>query len=1536
MFSNLSKTSFGTTPSGTSFGLGSSANPTGPWGNTGNTQLFGKPTTSGFGQQSTTSFGQTPTSSNSMFPFFPHASTPGFGSNTNNQSTFGSNIFGQQQQPTTNALFGSNTFGQQKPNTFGFGTQNQQQPPNLFGQSSQPQTSLFQPTGSTNLFGSGNTFGSSTIGSGTNIKFNPVTGTDTMQKGGVTTSINTKHHCITCMKEYEGKSLEELRLEDYQANRRGPQTQFGSTPFGGTPSMFGQPTENKPAFGQSPGFGQMSGSTFGQQNQTFGLTTQQPAPNIFGKTTVFGAAGSTTTGFGGFNTAPSVTNAFAANQNKPFGGSTTTPLFGSTQPQQQTPSFGSTLFGQNNQNTSGSFFNKPAQTTGFGTGGFGFSQTPATTTNNLFQQSKPVFGLGQTTTGAFSQTPGFGQTNQQSAFGTSTFGKPTNFGQNQNTFQSVNQTSLFTNTQQKPGSLIGGGIGGGLFGTNAFNTNNTSLFGVPQSTIQPQVQGYSLETSQDSKSLNLLASNQFGHAPFLTGLLPIDKPTSPTLYTTNPMEIKKMLESSKKLDDTSFNAKLRLKLGPPKTQRDNLFEEGNDEDVNKFYKLSCKRLVLKNRQESKQSIFEANSICNELTVKNSEISLISLPSDNSRIYDAAIQKNRSSEESTELSTRKTDKTNFEFSFMNRNFDKLNSNKSNVQTSSTAENEITSTDNLDENQGNTIGRMEKHQEEEEAPNNNSSSVAPFSTSDTETVLKDPLTAHVTSEISKSDSSVLLSPNSRKLGPSGIILNRAEYYTLPPIEELDYLVSQDGRCMVKGFTVGRRGYGNVYFPDEINVKNLNLDDIVHFRYKEIHMYPDESKKPTVGEGLNRRAQVTLDRVYPRVKETKEIIDNVDQVLAAKFPEQLVEISTKHGLKFIDYRPETGSWVFMVEHFSKYGFTESDEEDCELTLSKQAEKINMQKAAQPSTKLLFSRPEESDKLTKSSSTMIVDSMDLVSEYTDESDQREGDVLHKSMTIDLEGNEECNNRMYEPTDQDLFYHSSHIQLMKATFFSDSECASTVSSMDDIGGSFKPGLIEFPTKVRHCRQPQRAKAWKVFINIASRPDDTLLLKASRCYSDLGIFKGKSFKVGWFRGFENYIAKLPNSTDSEPSITLSFGTLPHLATSEVLKKSVTDCIELAQKCSEFSLDNSEEIPTFKIITDRTFLRGCYKIFKNITPETQGGPEVLYRDVWSLCNALWGPGRRSVPFVKSRLSSWLKIAVQDKAPTLKHPEFRSTTEILDVIFNHLSCFNIKEAAEMAMSANMPVLSLIIAQMHFSQKPKALITHQIKSWYSSMHVEHISPEFLKIYLLLSGSPFNESVSVCEGLDWKRAFGLHLWYFTNGGSPLQAVIDDYTKGFSCENYAVEPNPCYETADNSTSFDILYHILQLYKNPTYRLAKALNPSTYTYVKTDYQLSWLLLLFFQSVGIGLINEYEETLLHTSFSTQLEDYGLWDLAILPLLYLGDNFLKKKLILGILNRNLSTEDDEESKNIETKLKEAFFVPDIWIDNVKAEKRKNNFC
>lgn len=92
----------------------------------------------------------------------------------------------------------------------------------------------------------------------------------------------------------------------------------------------------------------------------------------------------------------------------------------------------------------------------------------------------------------------------------------------------------------------------------------------------------------------------------------------------------------------------------------------------------------------------------------------------------------------------------------------------------------------------------------------------------------------------------------------------------------------------------------------------------------IYPDDENKPPVGSDLNRRAEVTLDQVWPQDKTQREPIKDRERLDAMDYQGKLRRVCDKHDMRFVDYRPETGSWVFRVDHFSKYGLNDSDDED------------------------------------------------------------------------------------------------------------------------------------------------------------------------------------------------------------------------------------------------------------------------------------------------------------------------------------------------------------------------------------------------------------------------------------------------------------------------------------------------------------------------------------------------------------------------------------------------------------------------------------
>ncbi|XP_060682361.1 nuclear pore complex protein Nup98-Nup96 isoform X1 [Hemiscyllium ocellatum] len=931
-----------------------------------NKSQFGTPTfgnTSGF---TTSAFGQ-----NTATPGFGGfgAATAGFGTATNT----GGGLFGSTQNKP-GGLFGSSSFGQPATSStnagFGFGTSTSN---SLFGGTStgglfsNQQSNAFtqsKPAGGFGSFGasttggglfgttstasnpfggtSGTLFGGTTFSTaaptGTTVKFNPPTGTDTMVKSGVSTNISTKHQCITAMKEYETKSLEELRLEDYTAGRKGPQA-----PLGGGGGLFGTSTATSSAgtglFGATPA-NPTGGFNFGQNKTGFGANT-----GLLSQVGVLGTVcGSSLqkTGTGAFGTAtgglfgqPQQQPSTGLFGSKPFGLATTTQStgfgFGTTNTLGQPNTSSMSLFGTAPVSQSGGIFGTNTNTStgnAFGAGGglFGNTNAAFTNVNNTLFANKPAgFGTATTSASAFGTagaglfgnkpnlTIGANANTSNFGFGATAatgglFGnKPatgalgTTLGGGFGSALGAGQTSLFGSTQPKLGTTLGAGT----FGTGAFNAPNAGVgFGTPQAPVcltDPNASATQQAVLQ--QQLNALAYTPFGDSPLFRNPMVDPKKKEERLKPTNPAAQKALTTPTHyKLTPrpaTRVRPKALQASGSSKSQ---LFDGLDDDEPTSLSngtflpRKSIKKLVLKSMNNS--------TLCSPVLCK--EPNDLASPSD--------YPENGENEQECRLEREDNDQQEVNKCYTNTIVKPIPQTPEGVNS------------NRHQNSAmdDTITEMNLR-------NKLRNGILEGSSEDP-CYIDGSLSVERDSEIDDS-----LPPH-----PAGIVLTRVGYYTIPSMDELAQQLNENGECIVENFTIGRKGYGSIYFPGVVNLTNMNLDEIVHVRRKEVIVYLDDEKKPLVGEGLNRRAEVTLDGVWPTDKTTRCLIKSPERLMEMGFEERLESSSRKQGARFLEYRSETGSWVFEVTHFSKYGLQDSDEEDSELP--SKAETKKMKTAALP----------------------------------------------------------------------------------------------------------------------------------------------------------------------------------------------------------------------------------------------------------------------------------------------------------------------------------------------------------------------------------------------------------------------------------------------------------------------------------------------------------------------------------------------------------------------------------------------------------------
>uniref|UniRef100_A0A7N6B4P1 Nuclear pore complex protein Nup98-Nup96 n=1 Tax=Anabas testudineus TaxID=64144 RepID=A0A7N6B4P1_ANATE len=1496
---------------GTTGGFGTSA-----FGTTTNTGgLFGSTQNKPGGLFGSNTFSQPASSSSTSTGF-------GFGAPSGTSTS----LFGNTGTGTSGGLFSqqNNAFGANKPTSFGsFGTSTSSG--GLFGSTN---TTSNPFGGTTSLFG-GSGF-SAAQQPGTTIKFNPPTGNDTMVKAGVTTSINTKHQCITAMKEYENKSLEELRLEDYQAGRKGPTNPMAP----GTGGLFGSAT---PTSSAATGlFGSTAPNTsfsFGQNKSSFGATT--------------GGFGTTTGGLFGQQNQQQAGSLF-----KPFGQPTTTQSTGF--------SFGNTnTMGQANTSSMGLFGNTAASQSG---GLFGTSQTSTAT----------GFGTG---TGLFGQTStGFGNVGTQLESDTGCYYSVL-IQSHVCSAVGTGQTSLFGNNQNKLGTTLGTM---GTFGTTGFNSGTSTLgFGAPQQPVAlTDPNAAAAQQVMLQQQLSVLAYSPYGDSPLFRNPLSDPKKKEERLKPTNPTAQK------------ALTTPTHYKLTPRPATR-------------------VRPKALTSSGSSKSQLFDGldddePSLTNGAFIPryNQSVAPVLLP------WELAGPSGRADDD--------PEVTQF---YVNPIAKPIPQGR--TQTS------------LQD----TIIDLNMHK-----PARNGLEVS-----------------SLRSHLDLSCKYMIL------FCLSGILLTRVGYYTIPSMEDLAEMVDENGECVVENFTVGRKGYGSIFFPGEVNVSGLNLDEIVHFRRKEVIVYPDDKNKPPEGEGLNRRAEVTLDGVWPNDKTTCTQIRSPERLTDMNYEGRLEKASRKQGARFLEYRPETGSWVFEVAHFSKYGLQDSDEEE-EVPPKTDPKKLKTMMPLPPSRLQQQLAPSQQQVAPQAQVAQPVmaeldsDMADITQGFPTESmlgGEDEGDLLVVDMDTTggklggLISAEHVGVSASSQIVSALGINPHTLQIMKASLFAEDDeesdmfhdqgvmkVATDVSSprivlpgtqgRPSVGGllqtRFTSGLLSQlsdspraplpPPSLSRASpaavEPPRSIQWappgpSSFLLPPRAPEpairtvgvrrlggpvplkESVTLGKGRLLMDAALFAGRSFRVGWGPGWTlahcgQQLSSLPSKLLDHQELTskTDFSFLPKPARNKPLIESPYKVVleklvalePLAVKTSEREDEEESQAVLqrpleicLKHSTVSTTDAACPLIrpqlgvaalhdYAEWITELREKQALLgyWAEVWTLCEALWGrlgpahqdPDMETSSDYEQQLerrrtfSAWLSCGAICRVE--EEVALAGKGHHTEAIFSYLTGNRISEACRLAQKEGDHRLSLLLSQGMGSQYCRDLLALQLADWNRMQTDSYLPEERLRIFALLAGKPVWQSsdavVNVCSQLDWKRCVAIHLWFVLPPTASVADALSKYEASFQEYMYLEEEEEEEEEESKRPLYDLCFHLLKLYSDRHYSLQQLLDPLTITWERLDYRLSWHLWGVLQALHYTHLSTSRQGLLHASYAAQLESVGLWHMAVFILLHIPDHTYRERAVKELLTLHCPLKETEETLQRERFLTERLLIPDQWIHEAKATRARRD--
>ncbi|CAI9267393.1 unnamed protein product [Lactuca saligna] len=750
-----------------------------------------------------------------------------------------------------------------------------------------------------------------------------------------------------------------------------------------------------------------------------------------------------------------------------------------------------------------------------------------------------------------------------------------------------------------------------------------------------------------------------------------------------------------------------------------------------------------------------------------------------------------------------------------------------------------------------------------------------------------------------------------------LQASDYFTEPCLTELVMreLMNPGHSQRVQNFTVGRYGYGKVKFFGETDVRWLDLDQIIKFKRHEIVVYEDETTKPVIGKGLNKAAEVTL---------LLQITSMKDQVT-----EKLRVSAERQGAKFISFDSNKKEWKFTVQHFSRFGLSDDEEEDIAMgdadSDSEVQEPIPMNDSDGSDPHLL--------------SHSLPSHLGL------------DPVRMKEMQMVMFPYEEDE---HEELNESFSHHKQHIRSPIHHPSTKTIRKTPLALLEYNPGSFgsTPNGSILLTQQKKPLPLTITKVQGFKMEIKETP---VTKNYSRNIVDAALFMGKSFGIAW--GPNGLLLHCNSST-----INLQKAATDNVVRDEnnkVREELIDSCFdsplnfhkELNHETKEVVVDDYK-IKIQKLVCDRFSLSHICRSYISIiekqleVPGLSPSKRVMLMHqvlVWELIKVLFSsreissldPDMEALPLIRrAEFSYWLQESVMHRV----QDEISSLNDSNDLqhLFLLLTGRQLDTAVELSASQGDVRLAMLLSQAGGSMVNRSDLDHQLNLWKTNgLDFSFIEKDRIKILELLSGN-IHEALGDMN-IDWKRFLGLLMWYQLPPDSDLVTIFQTYHRLLE-NGRAPYPVPVYideGVVENGWTpgndrFDLAYYLMILHGSEEREfgiLKTMLSAFASSHDPLDHHMIWHQRGVLEAVGTFSCDDLH--VLDMGFVSQLLSLGHCHWAIYVVLHMSHREdypnLQACVIKEILFQYCETWSGQESQR---EFIEELGIPSAWMHEALA--------